>query len=600
MSSQRLHEGQTLTGRYAILEVVGRGGMGTVYRALDNRLDLTVAVKEMIERDIPKDEREIAVRQFEREAKLLGQLSHPNLPRVTDFFVEDDHCYLIMEFVEGRTLDSFMRERPGQPLPLLDVLDWGIALADVLAYLHSQDPPIVFRDLKPANIMLQADGTLKLIDFGIARRFQAGLTKDTLLYGSPGYSPPEQYGRGQTDPRSDLYALGASLHHMATGRDPAPTPFKYPHIRTINPDLPPQLDVFLARCVEMEEELRCQSAAEAKETLTQIRKSVVTAMNAPATITRPPRGTRPTTGPKVVSSRLDRADDMRFVRQMGLAAGVVLVLVGIGIAAVKMRPPKPSGQVAKPAASTSAGTGTASPGPPPTATHEAAVPGPDSSTPAAQTASLTVRSLPPGAIVTVDEREVGPTPQEIGQLSPGRHKLKLVPAERSEYATMIRFVEIQPGRHLEVEAPLTEIPANAPVGSMIPAIEIRRIDAQETTLNNPKRPGIRLGASFRIYGATGKKCSIAAFFYASDQVTPLTPRAESEHYANAAGNLSVSDDFQPDADPTDFVEFPLYVPTAVFPTMSLDQVMYRAVLYVDGKVVNQTDVLPLHRSVQQP
>src|SRR5690349_8714149 len=138
MSSQRLTEGQSLSGRYEILAVVGRGGMGTVYRARDNRLDITVAVKEMIERDVDPDERQAAVRQFEREAKLLGQLSHPNLPRVTDFFVEADHCYLIMEFVVGRTIDSLLRENPGQPLPLLDVLNWGIALADVLAYLHSQ------------------------------------------------------------------------------------------------------------------------------------------------------------------------------------------------------------------------------------------------------------------------------------------------------------------------------------------------------------------------------------------------------------------------------------------------------------------------------
>lgn len=595
MSSQRLHEGQTLSGRYEILEVVGRGGMGTVYRARDNRLDTTVAVKEMIERDIPLDEREAAVRQFEREAKLLGQLSHPNLPRVTDFFVEADHCYLIMEFVVGRTLDSLLRANPGQPLPLLDVLNWGIALADVLAYLHSQEPPVVFRDLKPANIMLQADGTLKLIDFGIARRFQAGLTKDTLLYGSPGYSPPEQYGRGQTDPRSDLYALGASLHHMVTGRDPAPTPFKYPLIRSINPDLPPQLEAFLARCVEMEEELRCQSAAEAREALAQIRGAAIAEMNAPPPA-RPPRGTRPTTGPKVVSSRIARADEMRLVRQMGAALGIVLILVAVGFAAVRLRPKPGKAPTVKPGPA--ATTVPPIPALPAAPGHDTTTP-PDSSPPAAQAASMTVRTLPPGGLVSLDDKELGPAPEDVTDLAPGRHKLRLVPAERNAYATVVRYVEVVPGRHLDLETSFTEIPSNAPIGSLMPTVEIRRVDSQEVTLSNPKRPGVRLGASFRVYGASGKKCSIAAFFYAADQVTPLVPHGDADGYANSAGQLSVSDDFQPDADPTDYIDFPLYVPAAIFPTPRLDQATYRIAFYVDGRVVGQTELLPL-RHVQQP
>jgi serine/threonine protein kinase len=595
MSSQRLTEGQSLSGRYEILQVVGRGGMGTVYRARDNRLDITVAVKEMIERDIPLDEREAAVRQFEREAKLLGQLTHPNLPRVTDFFVEADHCYLIMEFVEGRTLDSLLRENPGKPLPLLDVVNWGIALADVLAYLHGQEPPIVFRDLKPANIMLQDDGTLKLIDFGIARRFQAGLTKDTLLYGSPGYSPPEQYGRGQTDPRSDLYALGASLHHMATGRDPAPTPFKYPLIRSINPELPAQLEAFLARCVEMEEELRCQSAAEAKEALVQVRTAVIAEMNAPAP-SRPARGTRPSTGPKVVSSRIARADEIRLVRQMGAALGIVLILIGVGVAAVRLRPKPTKPTVTKPAPPITLTQ--PAPALPAAPSHDSTA-NPDASTPAAQAASLTIRSLPPGAQVYVDDKELGPAPQDVPDVSPGRHKLRLVPAERAAYATVVRYVEVLAGRHMDLETPLTEVPSNAPVGSMMPTVEIRRVDSQDVMLSNPKRPGIRLGASFRVYGASGKKCSIAAFFYAADQATPLVVHGDADGYANAAGQLSVSDEFQPDSDPTDFVDFPLYIPAAVFPTPRPDQVTYRVVLYVDGKFVNQTDLLPLRRT-QQP
>jgi serine/threonine-protein kinase len=334
MATQSLEVGYVLADRYAIQEIIGRGGMGTVYRALDRRLDTVVAVKEMIDRHTGDEEREIAVRQFEREAKLLAQLSHPNLPRVTDYFVQDDRWYLIMEYVVGRTLEKVLTDANGKPLPVKEVLTWGIQLADVLSFLHGQTPPIVFRDLKPANIMLQDDGVIRLIDFGIARRFQDGATKDTLLYGSPGYSPPEQYGRSQTDARSDLYALGATLHHLATGRDPSPTPFKFPSATSLNPDISAALDTAIMRCVEMEITKRMETASELRDLLLRLRQaeaaSEMLGANRPVS---GPAGRAPSGPHAVVSAPIRRSspavrEPALPIRIVAIVALLVVVVLG--------------------------------------------------------------------------------------------------------------------------------------------------------------------------------------------------------------------------------------------------------------------------------
>lgn len=217
-----------LNDRYRIVRVLGRGGMGTVYLAEHIRLETVVAVKEVSGPRSNEDEYRLALQQCEQEAKFLVRLHHPNLPRVMDAFIENDRFYLVMEYIEGVTLENRMRDGGDGPLDVHEVVEWGLQIADVLAYLHSQEPPIIFRDLKPANIMVQPDGSVRLIDFGIARRFHPGASKDTALLGSVGYSPPEQFGRSQTDTRSDLYAFGATLHHLLTGRDPAAEPFKFP------------------------------------------------------------------------------------------------------------------------------------------------------------------------------------------------------------------------------------------------------------------------------------------------------------------------------------------------------------------------------------
>jgi len=227
-----------LDKRYRIVRLVGQGGMGAVYQAVDTRLQGRVcAVKEMSVHALPTQDRAAAVQNFEREAQLLSRLRHPCLPQVHDFF-QDGHSgryYLVMDFVEGQTLETILEQQGTFPEQV--VRDWGNQLCDVLHYLHQQTPPIIFRDLKPGNIMVDKSGQIKLIDFGIARYFKPGQNQDTVRFGTPGYAAPEQYGRGQTDARSDIFSLGVLLHQLLTGYDPALSPMNLPAIRSIRPDI---------------------------------------------------------------------------------------------------------------------------------------------------------------------------------------------------------------------------------------------------------------------------------------------------------------------------------------------------------------------------
>jgi hypothetical protein len=177
----------------------------------------------------------------------------------------------VMEYIEGVTLEAKLRERNGQPLDVVQVVNWGVQLANVLGYLHEQQPPIIFRDLKPGNIMVQADRTIRLIDFGIARRFQKGAQVDTDSLGSIGYSPPEQFGERQTDPRSDVYSLGATLHQLLTGRHPSTRPFKFAPARELNPAVPASLSNLLDRCLAENPKSRPGSMAEVSRTLEAVR-----------------------------------------------------------------------------------------------------------------------------------------------------------------------------------------------------------------------------------------------------------------------------------------------------------------------------------------
>jgi outer membrane protein assembly factor BamB/tRNA A-37 threonylcarbamoyl transferase component Bud32 len=241
----QLQAGVTLEDRYLILGVLGRGGMSSVYKGRDlhfPNVTRLVAIKEMTIMAADQTMYEMIVRNFEREADLLATLSHPAMPRVYDYFTHESNSYLVMEFIEGKDLEAMLLETD-EPISEDKVVAWAVELCEVLAYLHNHQPqPVVFRDLKPSNIMVDHHEHIRLIDFGIARNFQPG-QKGTMI-GTEGYSPPEQY-RGEASPVGDVYALGATLHHLLTKRDPRGEPpfsFSERPIRQINPKVSAELE----------------------------------------------------------------------------------------------------------------------------------------------------------------------------------------------------------------------------------------------------------------------------------------------------------------------------------------------------------------------
>ncbi len=228
VSSAGYPQGVLLQNRYRVISQVGTGGFGVVYKAVDTQhTERLVAIKAINLSGLRPQAVIEATDAFKREVLLLSHLSHPNLPRIYDHHTTPENCYLAMEFIEGETIEQCMSKAPEGRLPLSEVLEIGIQLCTVLDYLHSQQPPVIFRDLKPSNIMRTPRGHIYLIDFGIARHFKPGQAKDTAALGSPGYAAPEQYGRAQTTPRSDIYSLGALLHHLLTTHDPTETPFQF-------------------------------------------------------------------------------------------------------------------------------------------------------------------------------------------------------------------------------------------------------------------------------------------------------------------------------------------------------------------------------------
>jgi serine/threonine-protein kinase len=254
--------------RYIILEKIAQGGMGAIYRAQDQRLqDKIVAVKEMSESAVAPTERERILECFKREAELLARLEHPNLVRVSDLFQEGERHYMVMEYVQGRTLEK-MLEKQSKPFSEEQVLEWADQLCDVLSYLHNQKPQIVYRDIKPANVMIVDDTDIvKLIDFGIARFFKPGKRRDTIELGTDGYAPPEQYGKSQTDERADVYALGAMLHQLLTLRDPVTVPFQFPSVRSLNSRVSPSVDAAVQKAVQSNKGKRFQSIDDMQRSL---------------------------------------------------------------------------------------------------------------------------------------------------------------------------------------------------------------------------------------------------------------------------------------------------------------------------------------------
>ncbi len=218
--------------RYQILGELGTGGFGSVYKARDmQQVYGLVAIKEVCLHGLPQQERVEATDTFHREAELLVRLTHPNLPRLHAQTCTGEQWYLIMDFIEGEALEDYQSKAPDRRLSLNEVFSIGQQLCDILEYLHTRQPPIIFRDLKPTNIILSPEGKVYLIDFGIARFFKPGQVKDTVALGSLGYAAPEQYGRAQTTPRADIYSLGAVLHQLLTGKDPSEAPLCFAPLR---------------------------------------------------------------------------------------------------------------------------------------------------------------------------------------------------------------------------------------------------------------------------------------------------------------------------------------------------------------------------------
>lgn len=252
-----------LQDRYMIVRLVGQGGMGAVYEAADQRIPgKRWALKEMSGAALGGHQQVAeAAAAFRQEAQVLAKLSHPNLPTISDFFSEGSKQYLVMEFVDGETLEAKLVHAQA-PLAEPPVVEWAQQVCDVLVYLHSRRPPVIFRDLKPSNIMIDDTGRVKLIDFGIARIFKPGKSGDTQVMGTPGYAAPEQYGKAQTDPRSDVYSLGVSLLRLLTGYDPAESPFNLPSVRSMNPKVSPAMEAIIDRATQHEAGSRYQSARE--------------------------------------------------------------------------------------------------------------------------------------------------------------------------------------------------------------------------------------------------------------------------------------------------------------------------------------------------
>ncbi len=267
--SGNLPSGVILKRRYRILRKIAQGGMGAVYESLDTLEGdgRPWAVKEMSPASLPASERTQAVADFRREALILHGLHHPNLPEVRETFEEMGKHFLVMEFIAGRTLLNVLDATPGF-LPEERVMVWARQLFEVIHYLHAQDPPVIYRDVKPANVML-VEGTerLKLIDFGIARFHRQGKMQDTEAFGTAGYAPPEQYGKGQTDQRSDVYALGATLHHLVTRQDPSLNPFNWVPARRLNAHVSPTLENALMVATSLDPARRYRSIEEFAQAL---------------------------------------------------------------------------------------------------------------------------------------------------------------------------------------------------------------------------------------------------------------------------------------------------------------------------------------------
>ncbi len=254
-----LEIGSIIDGKYKILNVIGKGGMSVVYQAVNERANKQWAIKEIRKDGVQNYE---VVRQnLIAETDMLKKLSHPNLPSIIDVIDREGTFLIVMDYIEGKPLSDVLKASGAQPQE--DVIEWAKQLCDVLGYLHSRKPAIIYRDMKPSNVMLKPDGNIALIDFGTAREFKSTSVADTTCLGTRGYAAPEQFGgQGQTDARTDIYCLGATMYHLVTGHNPATPPYEMYPIRQWNPMLSSGLEEIILKCTQLNPNDRYQSCAE--------------------------------------------------------------------------------------------------------------------------------------------------------------------------------------------------------------------------------------------------------------------------------------------------------------------------------------------------
>ncbi|MBO9318078.1 MAG: protein kinase [Chloroflexus sp.] len=344
---------QGTTDAYTVLNLIGRGGMGAVYRVRRVSDGSIWALKEMRPLDETNTEELAEARQlFLQEAELLRSLSFPNLPVVIDLFVYEGRPTMIMEFVPGKTLEAMIRDA-NAPMLEQQVIGYGIQLCRVLHYLHTRQPPIIYRDMKPSNVIVTPDGVLKLIDFGVARRHKIGKTKDTIAMGSAGYAPPEQYGRGQTDARSDIYALGATMFHLLTAVPPVPLqPPRRGDITRINRSVTPETEAIIIRAMDLEREKRFASCLELEQALHKRLKTAYvdptlrmtplppSQPSAPSPLSQTPQAAHPSPAPAAESGIVCEQCGRLNKKQARFCAGCGIALpTSTPVAATLQKPP---------------------------------------------------------------------------------------------------------------------------------------------------------------------------------------------------------------------------------------------------------------------
>ncbi|MBO4695944.1 MAG: serine/threonine protein kinase [Lachnospiraceae bacterium] len=252
--------GQIINNKYEILKLIGKGGMSRVYLAMDTNIHKPWAVKE-IDKTVRDQNNEVIIQSAIAEANLIKELDHNAIVRIVDIIDEPDKIFIIEDYIDGETLNAIVLREGAQPQE--KVIEWAIQICSALEYLHTRKPPIIYRDMKPANVMLKPEGNVKIIDFGIAREYKEQNTEDTKCLGTKGYAAPEQFGgKGQTDARTDIYCLGVTMYYLVTGMNPSEPPYEIYPIRHWNPKLSSGLEAIILKCTRPNPSERFQSCAE--------------------------------------------------------------------------------------------------------------------------------------------------------------------------------------------------------------------------------------------------------------------------------------------------------------------------------------------------